>query len=510
MKPPLETSLAYKYFVAYRLYDGQRFDEVVIPYRAKNSMQKKLRKLLRNQKFIFAGLVLTCFFAVVMLNLHLFSAPGAAIAFPMPLLLVLAAAAASWSTLETYNGMQPTHFGLSDKGLRLYWIHWFGDNDSGYVPWNAISHVRLRKEKELAFFNERWIDFMKDNGVTAFSLRVDGIATGEQRKRLHLALKQYLPPQQIDPALNDLLNPVKVDGYTQLWLEVLATSPQRIHQDSLTVNSMIANDRYEIIEQIGAGGQGTAYLGRARAGALGPNSEPLDVVLKEFVLPYHAGLGVSKKALDNIQREAELLSHLRHPQIVKLVDIFVEDQRAYLVLEHIAGESLRHIVERQGPFSEAQAISLGLQMCEILNHLHSQRPPVLHRDFTPDNLIMGLDGQLKLIDFNVAQQMHSNATRTVVGKHSFIPPEQFRGKATPQSDVYAMGATLYFLLTGKLPEPISVAHPRQIESSVSPEFDAVVAQATAPDCDVRFGNAEAVKDALLNLQSGTGCQGAAV
>jgi hypothetical protein len=509
MKPPLETSLAYKYFVAYRLYDGQRFDEVVIPYRPKNSMQKKLRKLLHNQKFIQIGLMLTCLLTFLLLNPHLFAAPHAAIAFPLPVLIILVAAGASWSALETYNSMQPTHFGLSAKGLRLYWIHWFGDNDSGYMPWSTIAYARLRHQRELGLVNERWIDFMRENGTPAFSLRVDGITTGDQRKRLHQAIKQYLTPQQIDPALHDLLNPIKVDGYTQLWLEVLATSPQRIRQDALPANSTIANDRYEILEPIGAGGQGTAYLGRARPGAFGPNSPSLDVVLKEFVLPYNAGLAVSKKALDNIQREAELLSHLTHPQIVKMVDVFVEDQRAYLVLEHIAGESLRHVVERQGHLDEAEVIRLGLQMCDILNHLHNQIPPVLHRDFTPDNLIMGLDGQLKLIDFNVAQQMYSNATRTVVGKHSYIPPEQFRGKATPQSDIYAMGASLYFLLTGQGPEPISVAHPRQALDSVSPEMDAVVAQATAPDCDVRFGNAEALKDALLELQARAGCQEAA-
>src|ERR1700722_6366687 len=103
MKPPLETSLAYKYFVAYRLYDGQRFDEVVIPYRPKNSMQKKLRKLLHNQKFIQIGLMLSCLLTFLLLNPHLFAAPHAAIAFPLPVLLILVAAGASWSALETYN-----------------------------------------------------------------------------------------------------------------------------------------------------------------------------------------------------------------------------------------------------------------------------------------------------------------------------------------------------------------------------------------------------------------------
>src|SRR5262249_10817042 len=153
---------------------------------------------------------------------------------------------------------------------------------------------------------------------------------------------------QVDAALNDLLNPIKVDGYTQLWLEVLSTSPLRLRQDELPAQSIIANDRYEIIGQMGSGGQCIAYLGRALPGALAPNSAPLDVVLKEFVLPYNGGLHVSKKALENIEHEAELLKQLAHAQIVRMVDLFVEDQRAYLVLEHIEGESLRHIVNGHG------------------------------------------------------------------------------------------------------------------------------------------------------------------
>lgn len=490
MKPPLETSLAYKYFVAYRLYDGQRFDEVVIPYKSKHSFQKKIRKVLRADKRLQLILALSC------LATFAFTYPNP----PIPFLILIAMAALTWSWVQMYTGMQPTHFGMSAKGLRLYWIRWFGDKSKPFVPWNDISHVRMREARQALFFKERWVDFIGANdGSTIFSLRLDGIVTGEQRKRFHSALKQYLKPAQIDGMLHDTLNPVRTDGYTQMWLEVLATSPQRIRQDTLPQNAVIANDRYEIIGQLGSGGQGIAYLAKARPGAFAIDSPPLDVVLKEFVLPYHAGLTVSKKALDNIQREAALLKQLKHPQIVKLIDIFVEDQRAYLVLEHIEGESLRHLVKTNGTFSEQQVCDLALQMCDILTHLHTQAPPVLHRDFTPENMIMGTDAKLKLIDFNVAQAMHSDATRTVVGKHSYIPPEQFRGKATPQSDIYALGASLHYLLTAQEPEPITSARPREINAKVSVELDEIVARATAIDTNLRYKSAEEIKADIMKL-----------
>ncbi len=95
--------------------------------------------------------------------------------------------------------------------------------------------------------------------------------------------------------------------------------------------------------------------------------------------------------------------------------------------------------------------------CGLLDLLHANS--IVHRDFTPDNLILNSKGQLKLIDFNVAQQIQEGSTGTIVGKHAYVPPEQFRGKATSQSDLYAFGATMFYLLTGKDPEPISQSIP---------------------------------------------------
>jgi serine/threonine protein kinase len=95
-------------------------------------------------------------------------------------------------------------------------------------------------------------------------------------------------------------------------------------------------------------------------------------------------------------------------------------------------------------------------MCEILKYLHGLTPPVVHRDFTPDNLILQPSGKLKLIDFSVAQKRKDkSATAGCAGKHAYTPPEQFRGEAEPQSDIYALGATMYFLATGVDPTPIS-------------------------------------------------------
>jgi serine/threonine protein kinase len=142
-----------------------------------------------------------------------------------------------------------------------------------------------------------------------------------------------------------------------------------------------------------------------------------------------------------------------------------------------------------------------MQLCDILAHLHGQSVPVIHRDFTPENIMIGANNFTTLIDFNVAKQLQSTATKTVVGKHSYIPPEQFRGKATPQSDIYALGATMYFMLTGEDPEPISSSHPQEQNKNVSPALDALVARATAIDTQNRYPDITTLKSDLQELSS---------
>lgn len=213
-------------------------------------------------------------------------------------------------------------------------------------------------------------------------------------------------------------------------------------------------------------------------------------MLKEFILPVYVDVNVRRQALESMQHEAAMLKRMDSPRVVKLIEFFVEDHRGYLVLERIDGLSLRRVVEAEGRMSEERVRELAAQMCSILTYLHSLSPPVVHRDFTPDNLILGKDGILKLVDFNVAQQTESTATGTVVGKHAYLPPEQFRGRPTPQSDIYAMGATLVYLLIGEDPEPITCSHPILQREEISPELDQIVARATALDTTKRYATIE--------------------
>ncbi len=372
----------------------------------------------------------------------------------------------------------PTHFEFTPIGFRAY--RWIGHKkyESAAVAWNSLDSIKLNTRKNKAQVTAVELEFLLDSGDSV-KLNLGAVESVEDRETILQAIERWAPQVSRQAEVMQALQPPVDHSYTELWLQALSAPPQRDRLKPLAADLVLNDGRYKIKKTLGVGGQGAAYQ------SLDQGTGEI-VVLKEFLLPIYVDISVRKDVLESFESEARILKHLNHEQVVKLLDFFVEDHRAYLVLEHIDGLSLREIVTKNGPLSEARVRELAKQMCVILNYLHSQEPHVVHRDFTPENLILRHDGLLKLIDFNVARQVESNATGSVVGKPAYLPPEQFRGQPVPQSDIYGMGATLAFLLTGKEPEPISASHPRELTASVSLAMDEIVAKATAINLKERY------------------------
>lgn len=283
-------------------------------------------------------------------------------------------------------------------------------------------------------------------------------------------------------------------SYTELWFEALLAAPTRSRLTPLLPGSTLRGGAYEIVTQLGHGGQGTAYI--AARSSTGPQSEISHVVLKEYVLPAAVNTEAKMSALRDLEHEAKLLQELHHPGIVKLMGFFVEDHRGYLVMELCNGDSLRDTVEKVGALDASRVASIAVEICTILDYLHSLDPPVVHRDLSPDNLIETIEGTVKLIDFNVALQTGGKTAQGFAGKHCYMAPEQVRGQATAQADIYAMGATLYFLLTGENPSPLSQSRPKQLLPSVPCELDDIVARATALNLSDRYQSVREIKAEL--------------
>lgn len=389
--------------------------------------------------------------------------------------------------------LRPNSLMLTESRLALVWRYNFVNFTAGIFGWSRLTRIALEPGKNGDLANAT-LAFLQSGDAPTFKLKLSGISN-ENRGRMLRAIQRFAPECEIDPAVSEALIPRQQRSYTELWMQSLAAAPERKNLEPLACGQKLHEGRYEVIRKLGVGGQGMAYLCQDLA-ALEEQAQP-NVVLKETILPLYVEQSVRQQALERFQQEAEMLGQLDSDRIVRLVDYFMEDHRGYLVLEHIDGKTLRQLIDEQGAVDERQALDLAVQMCEILSYLHSQK--IIHRDFTPDNLILNYQGKLRLIDFNVAQSTESGSTGTIVGKHCFLPPEQFRGKPTCASDIYALGATLFFITTGQDPEPISQSRPADKSVLISPEFSNLVARCTELDQGKRFGDAVTAKEAFLNL-----------
>lgn len=220
---------------------------------------------------------------------------------------------------------------------------------------------------------------------------------------------------------------------------------------------------------------------------------------------------VRQTIVQNFEREANLLATLNHPSIPRIYDYFSQDDRSYLVLEFIHGKDLEAIIsDSDGFLPEAQVLSWGIELCDVLAYLHAHKPdPIIFRDMKPSNVMINHNGDVILVDFGIAKTFQTGVKGTMIGTEGYSPPEQYRGEATPLADIYALGATLHHALTRRDPRlepPFSFAERpiRKMNPAVSPEFETVIGTALQYNVEDRFLTAEDMKNALLSAGRKTG------
>lgn len=273
----------------------------------------------------------------------------------------------------------------------------------------------------------------------------------------------------------------------------------------LQPGSILVN-RYAIQEVIGIGGMGSVY--RARDLHF-PNVVKL-VAVKEMINQARDPL-VRQTIVQNFEREANILVTLEHPSIPRIFDYFTQNERSYLVLEYIQGKDLEELVTNlKTPYPEEQVIQWAIEMCDVLNYLHNHKPePIIFRDIKPSNIMVNQYNHIILIDFGIAKNFRGGQKGTMIGTEGYSPPEQYRGEASPQADIYALGATLHHLLTKQDPrlEPPFTFGDRPIRAAnpvVTLEMEAVVAKALQYNPADRFATAEEMKQALILAGRKTG------
>ncbi len=259
----------------------------------------------------------------------------------------------------------------------------------------------------------------------------------------------------------------------------------------------LLHKRYIILKVIGRGGMGAVYQAKdmKRQGALCAIKEmSLSMVPPEEQL----------QAIKNFKIEAKMLSVLGHPCLPAFTHFFAENQRYFLVMEYIDGATLEALLERNyGPFSERRILSWAEQLCDVLEYLHSQSPPIIFRDMKPGNVMLTRQGHIKLIDFGIARffrPTHETDTQ-LLGTPGYAPPEQYGTMQTDErSDIYALGMTLYHLLTDKFSENGFGAKAREIRAT-NPQVSVAVAcaleKATALEPSDRYESIAAFRRALF-------------
>ncbi len=268
--------------------------------------------------------------------------------------------------------------------------------------------------------------------------------------------------------------------------------------ETILPKGAILENRYEILKVLGSGGMAAVYQARD----LRFSGVTRLCAVKEMVSTI-PDPHMRRLAIQNFQREANILASLNHPAIPSIFDFFSEGIRNYLVLEFIEGRDLEALLgSTEAMLPQERVIDWAIQICDVLSYLHSQTPPIVFRDMKPSNVMLRPPNHVMLIDFGIARMFEAGQKGTMIGTEGYSPPEQYKGIANPQGDIYALGATLHHLLTRRDPrlEPPFTFHeepPRLLNPAISVELEALIMKALEYEPEKRFASADEMKTALL-------------
>jgi len=269
---------------------------------------------------------------------------------------------------------------------------------------------------------------------------------------------------------------------------------------------MILQGRYRVVRELGSGGMGAVY-------------EAIDLRLGHTVAVKQA-LTKEEGLWKQFESEARLMAQLNHPVLPRVSDYFKEGDRAFFVMQFVEGANLAEIIaRRREPLPSHTVVAWADQLLDALMYLHSHERQVIHRDIKPHNLKITPAGKIVLLDFGLAKSQAKGVTemelcRSIFGySPRYAPLEQIQDLGTtPQSDIYALGATLYHLLTGikppdaltratalinSRPNPLKPAH--EVNGSVSPELSAILSRAMEQNPHERYRSAMDFREALRQL-----------
>jgi serine/threonine protein kinase len=210
---------------------------------------------------------------------------------------------------------------------------------------------------------------------------------------------------------------------------------------------------------------------------------------------------------DRFLREALLLAHLQHASLPAIYDYFIEEGNSYLVMDYIPGPTLAAYIQQHAPLEALEALNYAIQLCDVLEYLHDQAPPVIFRDLKPSNIILAPDGRVMLVDFGIARRFKSGqlSDTTDFGSPGYASPEQYKGEGQTdgRSDLYSLGVILHEMLSGRHPleAGAQLGSLRALNPGISSVLSGLVHVATRADPTYRFQAAHTLYLALERAYS---------
>ena len=285
------------------------------------------------------------------------------------------------------------------------------------------------------------------------------------------------------------------------------TGPGDTSSDVRLAAGTLLNARYEVIRWLGSGTIGSVYLAEDQSVA------NRLVAVKE-ITGMTASDGDQAQAIESFKREVELLNRLDHPAIPTIYDCFLDAARSrfYVVMTFIEGDTLsRRQEENGGTIDELTATQWAIDICYVLDYVHSQVPPIIYRDLKPANLMLDAHNRVTLVDFGIARFVSPwQNGEPAIGTVGYSAPELFAGRIEPESDIYSLGATMFHLLTGHDPqdEPLLTfdftksPKPRELNPELTFEIEEMICRAVEYRPEARptaRAFAEELKKHLLRL-----------
>lgn len=255
----------------------------------------------------------------------------------------------------------------------------------------------------------------------------------------------------------------------------------------------LLDGKYKILNEIGHGGMSTVYL------AINEKANKTWAV-KEVRKNGQENFQVVKQSLI---MEIEMLKKLSHPNLPSIVDIIDTEDDFFIVMDFIEGNSLEDYIQEKKRLSQEEVVSYALQLGSVLKYLHEQTPPIIYRDLKPSNIMRKSDGTVMLVDFGTAREYKEEKIEdtTCLGTRGYAAPEQFggMGQTDARTDIYALGVTMYYLLTGKSPAlpPYEIYPIRHWDSTLSSGLEHIILKCTNNNPKDRYQN---VSDFLYDLE----------